>query len=275
MEPTRPAALERSRAATPLAIRRSGVRTASGSVLRFTGKALIFAVEGTLCSRSYLEDVLEPYSRKHLAGFLRTYWFDGVIARFRDQIAQEAGGRNFETWCQVHPDSGEAFVKLYDEILSKLNRPALSAALTELLEAIWREGLRKDDLRSQVFPDVPAALRNWTKSGRDVRTFSTLSVPSQCALLAKTTHGNLLGYFRDHYDTKLGCKRAPGSFCTIADDLRLEPREVLFVSDESAELDAARVAGLATAWVRRGSIGAVPPGSLHLSLSDLRALAVV
>ena len=48
-----------------------------------------------------------------------------------------------------------------------------------------------------------------------------------------------------------GPKREPASYTAIAADMRYQPRQILFVSDVGAELDAARAAGMATALAVR------------------------
>jgi enolase-phosphatase E1 len=58
-----------------------------------------------------------------------------------------------------------------------------------------------------------------------------------------------------------GPKREAASYAAIAADMRLEPRQILFVSDVGAELDAARTAGMATALAVRP--GNREPGGLY------------
>ena len=63
--------------------------------------------------------------------------------------------------------------------------------------------------------------------------------------------GMVRPHLRGHYDTTTGPKREAASYATIAADMGLEPRQILFVSDIGAELDAARQAGMATALALR------------------------
>jgi enolase-phosphatase E1 len=260
---------------SPSTTRRSHARKTPPGMLRFPGQGILLDIEGTLCSRSYFADVLAPHARRHLASFLRSHWFDGAVAAARDQIAQEAAGAKFEQWCESDPRSAEAFVRLYDEVLQQLQSRRPSAGVRELLQLSWRDGYRTSQLVTHIFPHVHTALETWVKAERDVRTFAAISVGGQCDLLAKTEQGNLLGFFRDHYDAAmLGPKRAPGSYCTIADDMRLAPHALLYVSDEAAELDAARIAGYTTAFIVRPGNPPPPASSRHPLIHDLRAILV-
>ena len=68
------------------------------------------------------------------------------------------------------------------------------------------------------------------------------------------------------FDTTTGPKREAASYAAIAADMGLAPRQVLFVSDVGAELDAARAAGMATALAVRP--GNREPGGLRLCSAE-------
>jgi enolase-phosphatase E1 len=84
-----------------------------------------------------------------------------------------------------------------------------------------------------------------------VRIYSSGSIEAQKLFFGHTAAGDLLPLLRGHYDTTTGPKREAASYTRIAADMGLAPREILFVSDVGAELDAARAAGLATALAVR------------------------
>jgi enolase-phosphatase E1 len=66
--------------------------------------------------------------------------------------------------------------------------------------------------------------------------------------------------FSGYFDTRIGGKKEAGSYSVIARQLRLEPGDILFLSDVREELDAARAAGLGTWCIARGEGPAVEPG---------------
>jgi enolase-phosphatase E1 len=63
------------------------------------------------------------------------------------------------------------------------------------------------------------------------------------------------------FDTRVGPKTSPESYRHIADALKMPTRELLFLSDVTAELSAARIAGAhVTLVVRPGN--AAQPGAM-------------
>ena len=94
-----------------------------------------------------------------------------------------------------------------------------------------------------MFPDVRPALEAWTKRGIEVRIYSSVSIAAQKAFFGKTEDGDLLPYFRGHYDTTTGGKREAASYVKIAADMKRPAGKILFVSDVDAELYAAQAAG--------------------------------
>jgi enolase-phosphatase E1 len=63
--------------------------------------------------------------------------------------------------------------------------------------------------------------------------------------------GDLLKFFRTHYDTTTGSKKDLTSYQAIAADWGLPGVDILFVSDLVAELNAARDAAFQTALCMR------------------------
>lgn len=135
-----------------------------------------------------------------------------------------------------------------------------STALKSLQGKIWEEGYRAGELRGQVYPDVPPALARWRRQGRDIAIFSSGSVQAQKLLFANTTAGDLTPFIRGYFDTTTGPKTDAQSYRSIATALERSPPDVLFLSDVSAELDAAQQAGMRTALCVRSPQNAAPAG---------------
>ena len=76
-------------------------------------------------------------------------------------------------------------------------------------------------------------------------------MPAQKLLFSHTDAGDLAPLFDGFFDTEVGGKREAGSYRAIADALGALPKDVLFLSDVVAELDAAREAGMRTALLDR------------------------
>jgi len=209
-------------------------------VIVFEGRGILLDVEGTTSSISFVYDVLFEFAKRHVGEFLTRHAADPVVRSLADAIAVETG---------ADPQAGPERLAL--AAIELMNRDVKSTPLKALQGLIWRGGFESGELVSHVFPDVPAALEQWAASGLDVRIYSSGSIEAQRLYFGHTSAGNLLPHLRGHYDTTTGPKREPSSYAKIAADMGLEPRQILFVSDVGAELDAARAAGMATALAVR------------------------
>jgi enolase-phosphatase E1 len=129
-----------------------------------------------------------------------------------------------------------------------MDRDRKSTGLKALQGRIWEAGYRAGELKGkgEVYPDVRPALERWHAAGKTIAIFSSGSVQAQRNLFANTTAGDLSPFLSAYFDTTTGPKREARSYRQIAATLRQEPRDMLFISDVAAELDAARAAGMRT-----------------------------
>jgi enolase-phosphatase E1 len=125
------------------------------------------------------------------------------------------------------------------------------APLKDLQGIIWEDGYREGDLRTPVYEDAARWLRRWHAAGLRLYVYSSGSVRAQRSIFAHTNAGDLGALFSDYFDTRVGHKRESVSYQRIAQSIRLSPWELLFLSDVRQELDAARGAGMHTAWLVR------------------------
>ena len=114
----------------------------------------------------------------------------------------------------------------------------------QLQGLIWKDGFHSGQLVSHLFDDVAPAIRTWNEEGLDVRIYSSGSVAAQKLFFGHTVAGDLLALLKGHYDTKTGPKKERDSYIAIAKEFGLPPNEILFISDVSAELEAAKAAGM-------------------------------
>jgi enolase-phosphatase E1 len=140
-----------------------------------------------------------------------------------------------------------------------MDRDRKSTGLKSLQGKIWEAAYRTGDVRGQVYADVAPALARWRGHGRDIAIFSSGSVQAQRCLFANSTAGDLRPFIRAYFDTTTGPKTAAQSYAQIAEGLERLPAQLLFLSDVTAELDAARQAGLHTRLCVR------PPASVPAS----------
>ncbi|MFN9368264.1 MAG: acireductone synthase [Planctomycetia bacterium] len=211
----------------------------------FDGRGILLDVEGTTSSIAFVYDVLFAHARERVGEFLAARKNDPAVRAAAAGIAATSGldPANLET------PEGLGHVAL--AAIDLMNRDVKDTSLKALQGMIWRSGFESGAIVAHVFDDVPPALAAWADSGLDVRIYSSGSNEAQRLFFSHTRAGDLTPHLRGHYDTTTGPKREPASYAAIAADMGLEPRQILFVSDVGAELDAARRAGMATALAIR------------------------
>jgi enolase-phosphatase E1 len=213
-------------------------------MITFAGKLILLDIEGTVSPLAFVHDVMFPYARQRAGGYLKTHWGSAVIG----QIARDVGVAAFAT-----PAEAEAAVKRLMDADAKVT------GLKQLQGLIWEEGFRNGELRSRIFDDVPCALADWCRKGREIRIYSSGSVHAQNLFFAHTKRGDLSVHFSGYYDTTTGSKREAASYAAIAVNCGLAPEQILFVSDVVEELNAARNAGMLTALAVRPGNKPAPP----------------
>ena len=195
-------------------------------------------IEGTTSSIRFVKDVLFPYARRALPGFVKARGQEPGVRRWLDDAATDAGG--------VCRDS-----VIVEMLQGWIDQDRKHTALKALQGMIWAEGYRSGDYTAHVYPDAVEALRRWHGQGIGLHVYSSGSVAAQRLLFGHTDAGDLTGLFSGWYDTGVGGKREAGSYREITRLIGADAGEILFLSDVVAELDAAREAGLATILLDR------------------------
>lgn len=220
-------------------------------------RAILLDIEGTTTPIAFVHNILFPYARARVRDFLDQHAADPDVRADlalleAEHAAESSHASGLPAWEPV------AYVQWL------MDRDRKSTGLKSLQGKIWEEGYRAGELqgRGQVYPDVAPALARWRKEGRDVAIFSSGSVQAQRNLFTSTTAGDLSPLLGGYFDTTTGPKREPESYERIAAVLGRHPIEVLFLSDVSAELDAAREAGMQTGLCVRPP-ATLPPASTH------------
>ena len=191
-------------------------------------KVILLDIEGTTTSIAYVADVLFPYARERIPAWVPIH---------REEIAS--------VLANMPPGDPVA------TLLGWMDVDAKETALKHIQGRIWREGYEAGELRGHVYPDTPLALERWTNAEIRVCIYSSGSVEAQKLIFGHSEAGDLTRYLSGYFDTTSGPKREATSYAAIAGQLKLDPSDILFVSDVSAETDAAKAAGLAALLIDR------------------------
>ena len=116
--------------------------------------------------------------------------------------------------------------------------------LKELQGMVWAEGYARGELVGDLFAEVPGVLRDWQQQGLVLGVYSSGSIAAQKLLYGHSRGGDLCPLFSHWFDTHSGGKHEINSYKRICAAMHVEPKQVLFISDSDAELQAAAGAHL-------------------------------
>jgi len=209
---------------------------------------ILLDIEGTTTPIDFVHKVLFPFAKSRIEGFVRDN-FDSLAKDIEQLKAERSGDLSFAAeFVETSPESIANYLRHLIDVDRK------STPLKSIQGRIWRAGYEADQLKSQIFDDVPQAFEKWKSAGKTIAIYSSGSVLAQKNLFKYTEAGDLTPFISHYFDTNIGGKRETASYERIAAELSFPPDEILFVSDIPQELDTASEAGLETALsVREGN----------------------
>ena len=200
-------------------------------------KYILTDVEGTTTSISFVHETLFPFAKANLKSF--------VAKNLNRTDVQEILNQTKVTALEeVQKDLND--VEACELLLHWIKIDRKHSALKNLQGLIWEQGYASGEIKGHIYKDVPKALQTWKDKGLNLGVYSSGSVKAQHLIFEFSTEGNLRPYFSNHFDTAVGHKRETTSYLKIANILKIDPSDILFLSDIKEELDAARLANMET-----------------------------
>lgn len=226
-------------------------------------RAILTDIEGTTSSIAFVKDVLFPYARDHIAEFIRNHNKDADIRSLLDEVCIEIG--------KTLDDE-----QLIDQLVRWIDEDRKITPLKTLQGMLWQEGYRDGEITGHIYEDAVEKLKEWKNRQFKLYVYSSGSVAAQKLLFGFSSYGDLTSLFSGYFDTRIGSKREPASYGSIAEATGLPAGDILFLSDSVEELDAARSAGMLTMQLVRPEDGTQPvdrhPGSKSFADIDPSAL---
>ena len=210
-------------------------------------KAIVTDIEGTTSSLSFVKDVLFPYAQKNLPDYVRANPNAPEVKAVGDNAIEK-----LQQW--MHEDKKETSLK----------------ALQGL---VWAQGYKSGELVADIYPDALAKLKQWKTEGFTLYIYSSGSVPAQKLLFGHTPAGDVNHLFSGYFDTAIGGKLEATSYKKIQSEIGVVPQEILFLSDNTKELDAAKAAGWKTVWLNRYGSTEKPPHTEVRSFAEIAYLS--
>jgi enolase-phosphatase E1 len=210
--------------------------------------AILTDIEGTTTSVSFVYDVLFPYAKEHLRNYLLLHATEPSVAQIIDEVATiaEISNPNLED--------------VANTLLTWMEQDKKMTPLKTLQGMLWKEGYAQGDFQGHVYEDAFEQLQAWKEEGLCLYVYSSGSVAAQKLLFSHSTYGDMTPFFSGYFDTRIGGKREVQSYRNIANELKLVPETILFLSDIEEELDAAKEAGMQTVLIARDKM---PTTSRH------------
>lgn len=221
----------------------------------FWATHLIFDIEGTTTSITFVKDNLFPYVREHLEQYVNDNWkdegFQNIVAALREQ-AKTDEKEGLEGFVAIpEGDNDEVKNAVIKNVLWQMDNDRKTTSLKDLQSLVMTSGYETGSVIGHIYDDVETNLKAWKDQGKLLYVYSSGSVNAQKLLFGHTNKGNLLNLFSGHFDTLVGPKVESASYRKIVDDLKCDPGDVLFFTDVPAEAKAAVSAGLQAILVSR------------------------
>lgn len=224
-------------------------------------RAVLIDIEGTTSTIAFVHEVLFPYADEHLDEHVAAHRDDPVVAQALRDAAVLAG----------EPDADEArILALLHQWIAEDRKVT---PLKTLQGLIWEEGYARAGLRSHIYDDVEPVLRAWHAAGLQLYIYSSGSIAAQRLLFGNSIAGDLTPLFSDYFDTTIGPKTDAESYMAIATAIDLDPTEILFLSDNERELDAAAAADLQVVRLLRPADTPIGATTAYPSATDFTSIA--
>lgn len=214
--------------------------------IRRRAKAVLTDIEGTTGSIAFVHDVLFPFADANLDAYVERHAGEPHIQEILYEAAREA---------ELAPNDLPAIL---EQLHAWIASDTKITPLKTLQGYIWADGYADSEIKGHVYADAAEALHTWHDRGLCLFVYSSGSVAAQKLIFGHSIEGDLTPLFSGYFDTTTGPKREAASYRAIAGAIGANPGDVLFLSDNEAELDAARDAGMQTVQLARESDGTVP-----------------
>lgn len=203
-------------------------------------KHCLFDIEGTIAPISFVHEVLFPYSKAKMRGYLEKETLSSAVWQsIQNEHAADLKNGSF----QSNLDRNDiASIYNYIEFLIKSDRK--NPGLKEIQGHIWQNGYESGEIRSTIFPDTVQFWNKLKTSFTGISIYSSGSILAQKLILKYSDQGDLTKYVSRYFDTGSGGKREKESYARIADDLGTESKYILFFTDILEEAEASSSAGM-------------------------------
>lgn len=231
-------------------------------------KTILLDIEGTTSSIRFVHEVLFPYAQTKLREFISNNYAQAEVKKIIDEALRMGDSLKLET---LSPQERiDHAVKIFE---AWINEDKKIKTLKDLQGLIWEHGYQEKAFYGHLYNDAFNMLKEWHDKKLQLCIYSSGSVHAQKLLFGHTEYGDLNYLFDANFDTSIGAKKERDSYLNIVKKLKREPAEILFLSDNSDELKAAKEAGLLAIKVARAE-DSVEPDIDYISVTSFKEIEI-
>lgn len=234
-------------------------------------KVVLLDIEGTTSAIDFVHTTMFDYAHNNLEEFLVSSFETTETTQALEVFAQNENCPTLAVFLEGTSSKSEKIIRIVTLASQRMREDSKGTGLKALQGLVWRKGFINGELKGHIYEDVAAAFHRWKSANLTIAIYSSGSILAQKIYFANTTAGNLGALITHHFDTTSGPKRTFSSYENIANNLCADASEILFLSDVTEELDAAKTAGMGTGLLIRP--GNKPAGNKeHIAYHDFNTL---
>lgn len=234
-------------------------------------KVVLLDIEGTTSAIDFVHTTMFDYARNNLEDFLVSSFETKETIEALEVFAQDEKKPSLAAFLEGTSSKAKNISRIVNLASQRMKEDSKATGLKALQGMVWRKGFNNGELKGHIYNDVPDAFNRWKISGITIAIYSSGSILAQKIYFANTIFGNLGTLISNHFDTTSGPKRISSSYKNITKKLNAKAGDILFLSDVTEELDAAKAAGMATGLLIRP--GNKPAGNNdHPAYNDFNTL---
>ena len=234
-------------------------------------KVVLLDIEGTTSAIDFVHTTMFDYARNNLEDFLVSSFETKETIEALEVFAQDEKQPSLAAFLVGTSSKTEKIDRIVNLASQRMKEDSKATGLKALQGMVWRKGFNNGELKGHIYNDVPDAFNRWKISGITIAIYSSGSILAQKIYFANTIFGNLGTLISNHFDTTSGPKRISSSYENITNILNAKAGDILFLSDVTEELDAAKAAGMGTGLLIRP--GNKPAGNNdHITYDDFNTL---
>jgi enolase-phosphatase E1 len=202
----------------------------------------------TTSINSFKKEML-PYIDRQLTSYINGMTLDDIQSLIfkLQRVVNEMNNERIKFDCREalsDTDLKNAIISCITKMVKSRTMKKPPVVITILCD-IWGERLVSEVTKGHVYEDFLPLLK-WCQGNKTpVSVYSGGSIQFQKSLFRHTLEGDLTSYITSYFDVmNAGLKESSSSYIKIANEMGVDPKEIMFVSDSEDELIAAREAGI-------------------------------